>query len=133
LKPSDPAQVKSWNSGKAGATLAKVTSQSGTVLMAHGAKQYTQMLHACRALSATLQTAQTLPPIPDAAMQRVYAKSLAAFKAGVADCEAGITQHPEGVEDTVTHVNQSYIQQAVNQFGTGMTDLYIATETLRKQ
>lgn len=133
LRPSDPAQVKSWNSGQAGAALARVTSQAGAVLMAHGSGQYTQMLQACEALSGAVKTAEALPPVPDAAMQNIYSKSLAAFKAGIVKCEAGITQHPEGVEDTVTHVNPSDIQQAVKQFGTGMTDLYIATEVLRKQ
>jgi hypothetical protein len=132
LQPTDPVQVKSWNAGQAGKAMAKVTAVAGTVLMAHGSGQYPQMLQACKTLAGAVQTAAALPPIPDAAMFRYYQKSLDAFKSGIADCEAGITQHEEGVEDTVTQVNQTDTTLAVKRFGTGMTDLYIATDYLRK-
>jgi hypothetical protein len=100
--------------------------------MAHGVGQYPQMLQACRALSASVHGAEALPPIPDAAMQQVYAKSLAAFSSGTAECLVGITQHSDGVEDTVTQVNQAVIQQALKQFSVGISDLYVATGVLRK-
>jgi hypothetical protein len=132
LKPSDPVRVSAWNKGPAGAALSQVTSQAGTVLMAHGVGQYPSMLQACKALSASVQAAEALPPIPDAAMQQVYAKSLAAFSSGTAKCLAGITQHSEGVEDTVTDVNQVVIQQALKHFSVGISDLYVATQVLRK-
>jgi hypothetical protein len=133
LKPSNAAQTKEWNKGSGGTALSAVTRDSGTVLMAHATGQYTQMLQACRALDTAIKDAEALSPIPDAAMQRMYTKSLSAFSTGVADCEAGISQHAEGVEDTVTHVNQADIKQAITEFSVGTTDLYRATEVLRKQ
>jgi hypothetical protein len=102
-------------------------------MMAHGTRQYPQMLQACKALSGSVQSAEALPPIPDGAMQQLYTKSLAAFDSGIAACVHGITQRSESVEDTVTNVNQTYVKQAVKQFNAGMTDLYLATEVLRKQ
>jgi hypothetical protein len=133
IKPTNPAQVKSWNSGQAGKAMAQVTTLAGTVLMAHGGGQYPQMLQACKTLAGAVQSAAALPQIPDAAMRDYYQKSLNAFKSGIAKCQSGITQHEEGVEDTVTQVNQADIQEALKRFGTGMTDLYIATDYLRKQ
>lgn len=113
--------------------MTQVTTTAGTVLMAHGSGQYPQMLQACKALASAVTAATALAPIPDAAMERAYVKSLTAFRSGTADCEAGITQHEEGVEDTVTQVNQATIDRAMKQFSAGMTDLYIATEYLRQK
>jgi hypothetical protein len=132
LKPTDPAQVKSWEAGSGGKALTQVTAQSGSVLMAHAGSQYPEMLQYCNALTTAVQTAEADSPIPDNAMQKMYAKSLTAFKMGAADCVAGITQHPEGVEDTVTSVNHAEINKAVSELSLGMNDLYIATEVLRK-
>jgi hypothetical protein len=132
LWPSNPAAAASWNAGQPGKALAHVTALSGDVLMAHGSGQYAQMLQACEALYGQVGTAAGLAPIPDTAMQGFYAKSLTAFKSGIAACEAGITQQEVGVEDTVTHVNQADVQLALTSFGTGVSDLYISTESLRK-
>lgn len=133
LTPSHPGQVKSWNAGPAGAALSRVTSDAGTVLMAHGVGQYSQMLQACKALSGSVKAAEALPPIPDAAMQRAYVKSLATFDSGIAECLAGITLHPKGGETTITSLNQADIGQVIKHFDLGMTELYVATESLRKQ
>jgi hypothetical protein len=132
LKPSDPAQVRSWNAASGGKALARVTTQSGNVLMAHAARQYPEMLQYCNALAGAVQTAEADSPIPDTAMQKMYAASLNAFKQGAADCAAGITQHAEGVEDTVTKVNHADVNRAVSELSVGINDLYIATEVLRK-
>jgi hypothetical protein len=132
LKPTDPTQVKSWNSSQAGKTMALITTQAGSILMSHGSGQYPQMLQACKTLSSDLQTAANLPTIPDAKMRTHYQKALNEFAAGVTQCESGISQHQEGAEDVVTQVNQTDIKAAVKKFGTGMTDLYIATGYLRK-
>jgi hypothetical protein len=133
LKPSDPAKVKSWNAGKGGAALVQVTEDSGDVLMAYGSGEYTETLQACTALAGAVKKAEALPPIPDTAMQKLYVKSLNTFTAGITECEAAITQHPEGVEDVVTDVNHAEINQALSRFSVGTQDLYIATEALRKQ
>jgi hypothetical protein len=133
LAPTDPATVKSWNAGRGGAALARVTAYSGNVLMAYGSGLYPQTLQACAELAGAVKQAQALPPIPSSAMQKMYVRSLDAFKNGVAECEAAITQHPEGVEDTVTNVNHTKMNKAIAQFSIGTKDLYIATEFLRKQ
>jgi hypothetical protein len=131
LKPSNPARVKSWNAGKAGAALVQVTEDSGSVLMAYSSGMYPEALQACTALAGAVQQAEVLPPVPDAAMQKLYAKSLDDFKSGTAECEAAITQHLEGVEDDITDVNHPEINTAISQFNVGTKDLYIATEALR--
>jgi hypothetical protein len=131
LRPHDPAKVNSWNAGSGGAALARVTTQAGTVLMAHGARQYPEMRAACIALASAVKVAAGAPAIPDKAMQGMYERSLNAFETGAARCQAGITQHPEGVEDTVTDVNSAALKSAVTSIGTGMTQLYIATDMLR--
>ncbi len=133
IKPTDPAKVKSWNIGKGGAALAQVTAYSGNVLMAYGSGLYPQTLQSCLQLAGAVKKAEALPPIPSSAMQKMYVRSLNAFNKGIAECEAAITQHPEGVEDTVTDVNHSQMNKAIAQFSTGTKDLYIATEFLRKQ
>lgn len=133
LKPANPATVKSWNAGKGGAALARVTAYSGNILMAYGSGQYAQTLQACTKLAGAVRQAEVLPPIPSSAMQKMYVRSLDAFKKGIAECEAAITQHPEGVEDTATDVNHAEMTKAIAQFSTGTKDLYIATEVLRKQ
>jgi hypothetical protein len=132
LKPSDPVQVKTWNAGQAGKAMALVTTQAGSVLMAHGSGSYAEMLTACKALAGAVESAASLPPIPDAAMRSYYQKALTAFRSGITACESGITQHEEGVEDIVTQVNQTDIKRAIKKFGTGMTDLYVATGYLRQ-
>jgi hypothetical protein len=131
LKPSDPAQVKSWNAGDGGATLTQVTEDSGSLLIAYGSGEYTETLQGCTALAGAVEKAVALPPIPDTAMQKLYVKSLDAFRSGITECEAAITQHPEGVEDDVTDVNHAEMNTAISQFSVGTKDLYIATEALR--
>ena len=133
LKPSNPAMVKSWNLGKGGAALVRVTEDSGNVLMAYGSGEYAETLQACTALAEAVKNAEALPPIPDAAMQKLYVRSLDNFKSGITDCEAAITQHPKGVENVITDVNHAELNKALSLFSVGTKDLYIATESLRKQ
>lgn len=133
LKPTSPAKIKAWNIGSGGAALALVTTQSGNALMAHSAGQYPEMLGYCTALVSAVRGAEKVTPIPDAAMERMYLKSLSAFKQGATECVRSITQHPEGVEDTVTNVDYAVLDRAVSELNLGIRDLYIATEALRKQ
>ena len=133
LKPSRPAQASSWNAGPGGKALAGVTTLASNALMAHAIRQYPQMLQYCRALAGAVQGAEAGPPITDAAMQKMYLKSLTAFRQGTADCVAGITQHSQGVEESTTHVNTAVLNRAVSELSLGNQDLYIATEALRKQ
>ncbi len=127
LVPTHGAQVKAWNKGPGGMALKAVTTDSGNVLMSHANQQYPQMLQYCNALSADVRHAVNATPIPDGAMQAKYLKALGGFKSGISDCLAGVTQHEEGVEDTVTNVNKPVLTRAMTQFTHALSDLYVAT------
>jgi hypothetical protein len=131
IYPSDPKAASAWNSGSGGKALKQLNNRAGSALMAHGASQYTEMRAACDTLTGAVSTAKAAPPIPDTAMQQMYAKALTAFDTGAANCLTAISQHQEGVEDTVTHVNSAEMKTVVAELNTGMTDLYVATEALR--
>lgn len=131
IYPGNPKAAGAWYSGSGGKALTRVNNQAGSALMAHGAGQYREMRAVCDTLTGAVSTAQAAPPIPDAAMQRVYAKALTSFNTGAAGCLNAISQHQDGVEDTVTHVDAAEMKTVVVQLNTGMTDLYEATEALR--
>jgi hypothetical protein len=130
LQPSDPAAISSW-SAAGGKALAHVTTQSENVLAARTARNYAQMLRSCTALAAAVQEAENAPPIPDTAMQQMYAQSLNALKQGATDCMAGITEHHEDLEEAQIAVNQAEVDRAMSQLGVGVNDLYTATSALR--
>jgi hypothetical protein len=132
ITPSDSALVKSWNAEAGGTALAAITVQAGSVMMAQSTREYSEMRQACGSLASAVQSAQAAPAIPDSAMEAKYTAALTAFKAGAAECSAAIAQSLEGVEDTVTTVNHAELNQSVTELETGLTDLYVATETLRK-
>jgi hypothetical protein len=120
------AAVK-WNSGDGGKDLAAVSGQIGGVLQAGGVRQYVQMRGACVALAATVARAQAGPPIPVAAMQKLYAKSLVDLAGGASSCRAAIAQQPDGDEYVVTTQNQTKLHLAASEFSAGAKDLYRAT------
>ena len=130
LQPSDRGAVSSW-SAEGGKALAHVTTQSENVLSARTGGNYPQMLRYCTALAAAVQDAEKAPPIPDTAMQQMYAQSLNALKQGATDCMAGITEHQQDLEDAVVDVNQAEVDRAMSELGVGVNDLYIATSALR--
>jgi hypothetical protein len=133
LHPGNASLVASWKKGTGGAALSAVTLASGSVMMSHSASLYPEMLQSCRSLATAVRQASAASPIPDGAMQREYTAALSSFRQGVADCVAGIVQHIDGPEDTVTNVNKAQVGQAVSAISAGLTDLYVATEVLRKQ
>jgi hypothetical protein len=130
LRPSDPGAISSW-SAAGGKALAHVTTQSENVMAARTARNYPQMLQSCTALAAAVQDAKNAPPIPDTAMQQMYAESLNALKQGATDCMAGITEHQEGLEEPDVNVNQAEVDHAMSELGVGVNDLYTATSALR--
>jgi hypothetical protein len=133
LQPTNPSQVKAWNSGAGGKALAQVTAQSGNALMANSGQEYAQMLLSCKALSSAVGSAQRAAPIQDAAMQKEYAAALSSLKSGAVNCISGIKQVPDGVEDTVVNVDHATLKVAVSDLSAGITALYAATEVLRQQ
>jgi hypothetical protein len=133
LRPSSPARVKTWNSGAGGKALASVTALSSNVLLANSTGQYTVMLLDCKALNIAVRKAFRAPLIPDLAMQVQYTAALGLFKQAVSGCRVAIQQVPDGVEDTVTHVNQTVMDLVATELSTGVSDLFAATEMLRQQ
>lgn len=120
------AAVK-WNSGDGGKDLAAVSGQLGGVLQAGGVRQYVQMRGACVALAAAVARAQAGPPIPVAAMQNLYAKSLVELAQGASSCRAAIAEQPDGDEYIVTTQNKTKLHLAASEFSAGSKDLYRAT------
>jgi hypothetical protein len=133
LLPANKSQVASWNKGSGGTALSAVTVAAGNAMMSRGTGAFPAMLLACRSLTAAVRQADAAPPIPDAPMEREYTAALSAFKQGASGCLEGLTQHLDGPENTLTHVNNAVIGKASSALTTGLKDLYIATEVLRKQ
>ena len=131
LKPRNPAHVATWNAGQGGATLAAISTNLGTALMAHGAHQFAQMRRACVSLASDVASASTQPPIPDSAMQVLYEKALTSLAVGAAKCEAGISSHLEGDEDLVVQTNPALLDTAMSQLDIGAHDLYSATYRIK--
>lgn len=133
LPPSDPAPVKTWNSGPGGQALAAVTVESGDTLMANAVGQYANMLGYCKALSVAAGNSESAAPIPDAVMQAKYAAAVSLFKLAAGNCTAGIRVVPDGVEDTITDVNHADVNRAATELSSAMSALYTGTEMLRRQ
>jgi hypothetical protein len=131
LKPRSPGQVAAWNAGQGGTTLAAISTNLGTTLMAHGAREFAQMRRACVSLASNVASASVQPPIPDSAMQVLYKQALTALAVGAAKCEAGISSHLEGDEDLVIDTNTALLDTAISQLDTGARELYSATYRIR--
>ena len=119
-------QILSWDAGPGGKTLAAVGEQMGTAMQSAGLKLYAAMKLACAQLASDVSTAQAAPPIPDNAMQRLYAKALAGLSRAAADCHTAISIHEDG-ENTEAHVNKSLLNRSRVEFAAASTKLYRAT------
>jgi hypothetical protein len=133
LRPANLRRARIWDSGRGGKALARVTALADNALLAQQTGQYALMLPECQALEGAAGKALLAEPIPDLAMQAKYTTALLLFKLAALGCVAGIQQVPEGVEDTVTHVNQVVMAQVASELSSGASDLFAATEMLRKQ
>lgn len=120
-------QIQRWREGPGGSDLASVTSQMGAAMQAAGVKQYGAMRMTCTTLASEVRGAQAGPPIPDAAMQRLYARALAGLSSAAADCRQAIAEHPEGDEDLEIHIDHALLDQARLQFAAASKRLYRAT------
>jgi len=124
-------QIVTWKAGSGGAALTAVTSQLGNATQAGAVKLYPTMRLACTSLSSAIRTAQAAPPIPDGAMQRMYATSLAVLSTAAADCHSAISEHPEGDEEMAAQVNATLMNRAMDEFTAGSKQLYTATAEIR--
>jgi hypothetical protein len=104
-----------------------VTSQFGAVTQSAGLKQYANVRTACEILTGDLKTAQAAPPIPDAAMQKLYAKALRRMAAAAAECINAISVKPYGDEDLRTKEKTTLLDHSLGGFDAAAKELYRAT------
>jgi len=127
MPSSGQPQVKAWKAGSGGTALSAVTSEAGDVAQASGLKQYVQMKQACVQLASGVSTAQSDPPIPDAAMQAQYQKALSELAQAASKCQAAISEQPDGDEYVATTQNAGDLSASASALASGSTDLYKAT------
>jgi hypothetical protein len=120
-----------WAHGPGGAALTSLTTELGQAMQAGGMKLYPQMRQVCVSLAGSVAAARAAPPIPDAAMQRVYARTLVGIARAAATCRRAISSHPSGDEDTETHVNQALLKRSRLRFAAMSARLYRATAEIR--
>jgi hypothetical protein len=133
LLPSIPAFTRRWSSGSGGTALAAVTALADNTLLAQQTGQYAIMLPDCQELKKAARRALIAEPIPDIAMEARYLTALVSLKGAAVTCETAIQQVPDGVEDTVTHVDQTLMALVASELSRGESDLFAASEMLRKQ
>jgi hypothetical protein len=125
------AQARTWDAGRGGAALAVVSSQVGAVMQAAGLREYVTMKAECAQLAVSVATAQASPPIPDAAMQTLYASALSELARGAEECRAAISQKADGDEYNVTTENSAILRASASAFVTGSKNLYRATAQIQ--
>jgi hypothetical protein len=123
--PGHTRQILHWDAGPGGKTLAAVMEQMGTAMQSAGLKLYAPMRLACAQLASDISTAQAGPPIPDNAMQRLYARALAGLSHAAATCHAAISMDGDG-EDVETHVNGPLLNRSRAEFAAASAKLYRA-------
>ena len=102
----------------------------GSAMQAAGVKLYGTMKLACASLASDVGTAQAGPPIPYAAMQRLYTKALTGLSSAAADCRNAISEHPSD-ETTEIHVNKALLDQSRLEFAAMSKKLYRATAQIQ--
>ncbi|HEY1343744.1 MAG TPA: hypothetical protein VGF54_02005 [Streptosporangiaceae bacterium] len=123
-------QMLHWKAGPGGTTLNAVEQHMGSAMQAAGVKLYASMKLACASLASDVGTAQAGPPIPYAAMQRLYATALTGLSGAAANCRSAISEHPSD-ETTAVHVNQALLDQARLEFAAMSKKLYRATAQIQ--
>jgi hypothetical protein len=98
----------------------------GTAMQSAGLKMYAPMKQTCVQLASEVGTAQAGPPIPENAMQRLYAKALAGLSRAAADCHGAISVHVDD-EDVEVHVNRPLLNRSRLEFAAASAKLYRAT------
>jgi hypothetical protein len=124
--PGRKRQILLWDAGPGGKTLAAVREQMGSAMQSAGLKMYAAMRLACAQLASDVSIALAGPPIPDNAMQRLYARALAGLSRAAAGCRTAISVHVDG-EDTAVHVNVPLLNRSRVEFAAASTKLYRAT------
>lgn len=125
------AVLARWDAGSGGAKLAALSGQLGDTTQASGLKLYATMRLACLKFGAAVTAARSAPAIPDAAMQRWYARALTTFAKAVADCRAGLSAHPYGDEDIQIREHPKVLDRSVSELAAGAKELYLATAKIK--
>ena len=123
-------QILHWKAGPGGTTLNAVEQHMGSAMQAAGVKLYSSMKQDCASLASDVGAAQAGPPIPYAAMQRLYANALTGLSSAAADCRSAISEHPSD-ETVAVHVNNALLDQARLEFATMSKKLYRATAQIQ--
>jgi hypothetical protein len=100
-------------------------------MQAAAVKLYPSMRLSCAKLASDIRTAQAAPPIPDAAMQRLYTKALAGLSSAAADCRHAISADPSGDETLDVHLNKTQMSRAQAGFTTASKRIYNATAAIQ--
>jgi len=127
LKP----QITRWNAGPGGAALSAVTVHLGSAMQAAAVRLYPVVRSRCVSLSSSVEAARGAPPIPDAAMQRLYAEVLAGLSGATVDCRNAISIHTQDVENIRIDLNKALLNRSLAQFAAESNLLYTATAELR--
>jgi hypothetical protein len=131
LPRSKDRRVVAWYRGRGGALLAAISSAYGSVTQSGGIRQYATMRYNCTLLAARVAAARSGPPIPDAAMQKLYRKALIELAKAAADCKTAISQQPDGDESIETHENPQLLRQTNTELAAGASDLFKATAEIQ--
>jgi hypothetical protein len=126
LPTSMQSSVASWQSGAGGRDLTAVSSRLGAALQAGDFRQYSSMKYACGQLASSVATATAGPPIPDAAMQKLYATALTELSKGAADCQTAISVKPEDTS-VETRVDTALLNLSTSKLSVGATDVFRST------
>jgi hypothetical protein len=119
-----------WRSGPGGAALTTVETQLGNAMQAAGLKMYVPMKMACGSLASGISAAQSGPPIPYEAMQRLYASALAGLSHTATDCRTAISVQVNG-EDVGVHLDHRLLDQSRAEFAATSGELYKATAEIQ--
>lgn len=130
-QPSEQNHIAAWKKGSGGAALSAVTAELGTATQTAAVRLYPDTRQACMSLGSRVATALAKPPIPDAAMQRMYATSLAELAKAATDCHSAISVRQDGDEDQTIHVNNGQLDRALTELASASKALYTATAQIR--
>jgi hypothetical protein len=121
------SRAANWQSGPGGTDLTAVSTRLGDALQAAGIRQYSAMKYACARLASSVPTAQAGPQIPDAAMQKLYAKALAELAKGAASCRSAVSSKTSGDETVETHIDPTLLRLSISELAAGARDVFRST------
>ena len=120
-----------WKAGRGGTALAAVTAHLSDAMQGAGVRRYAATKQACTGLASSVAIAQAGPPIPVAAMQRMYGKALAGLAVASANCRRAIQVRPEGEDGVDVHLDRPLLIPSLAALAAGSTRLYNATADVR--